>query len=191
MRSEGDEQFAPLPQAKKKDTHLEMAIIEGLAAIKATLELARLTSDLVKRPDIDAPKVQANLHEMLIHAVSAQSALADAQQEIGELRRKLDESSALELLRADMEPVPDGGFLIRRSERERGVLNPYCPVCFGREDRAVLLVPMAIGYYSCAIHKDATYKTKAYHEEQERRRQKARADSNAFDVIPGPGSWMR
>jgi hypothetical protein len=167
-----------------------MAIMEGVTAIKATLELAKLTTDLVKRPNIDAAKVQGNLHEMLIHSVNAQSALNEAQQEIGDLRRQLDQRDALEALKADMEPVPDGGFLIRRSERDRGLFNPYCPVGFGREEKAVPLVPMANGYYSCAIHEAASYKTQAYREEQKHREAQWRSDESTIAIIPGRNSWM-
>jgi len=66
-------------------------------------------------------------------------------------------------------------------------------VCWGEHQKAIPLVPMANGYYSCANHKAASYKTQAYRQAEEQRRQKQIADANAFAVIRprgGPKDWM-
>lgn len=164
-----------------------MSVAEGIAAIKATLEVAKLTSNLVNRPDIDVPQVREKLHEMLIHAVNAQMALVETQQEIADLHRRLEDKAELAVLRADMEPVDDGGFLVRKSEKAEGKFIAYCPVCWGDRNKAVALVPMASGYYSCAIHEHATYKTAAYRQQQSRRY------ASSTDNRPrptGPNAWM-
>lgn len=168
-----------------------MPIAEGIAAIKATLDLAKLTSDLVNRPNIDAESVRKNLHEMLIHAVNALTAIGEAQHELLTLRGKLDDKAALVALTADLEPVPDGGFLVKKSDKTAGHLIPYCPVCWGQEQKAIALVPMANGYYSCAIHPDASYQTKAYREEQQRRTAEMRRGDSSFTVVSPPNvRWM-
>lgn len=163
----------------------------GLTAIKATVDAAKLTSDLLNHPKLDAAAVRKNLHELLIHAVNAQTELAEAKLEMSEIKQQFDDARRLLTLADDIEPVPDGGFCVRRTEREKGVFNPYCPVCWGTKQQAVALVPMASGYYSCAVHRDASYKTTAYREEERRRHEKASSDASAFSVIPGPSSWMR
>src|SRR5580704_10952532 len=129
-----------------------MAIIEGIAAIKATVELAKLTSDLVKRPAINPAEVQAKLHEMLIHAVNAQTALADTQQEITDLRRQLDDKEELKAIQADLEMDPLCRYLVRKSEKERGLI-PYCPTCWAERKLVPLTLVQHPGSFMCAIHK--------------------------------------
>jgi len=169
-----------------------MSITAGIAAVKASLDVAKIVSDRLNVPDVDVADVRAKVHEMLIHMVNAQIALGEAHGNILELQRQLEDRKALELLKADMDFMSDGGFYVRRSEREKGAFNPCCPVCFGLNERAVSLVPLANGYYTCAVHK-AAYKTTAYREEEKRREEKARADEDAVSVFRpgGPDAWMR
>ena len=151
-----------------------MAIAEGIAAIKATLELAKLTSDAVKRPNIDAADVQGKLHEMLIHAVNAQTALTDAQLEISDLRRRLDEHNTLSGIQDDLEMDPLCRYYVRKSEKDLGLV-PYCPTCWGAERK---LVPLTLvqhpGLFACALHKIRFYSPE--HLESTRKQQEAEAN---------------
>jgi hypothetical protein len=142
------------------------SIIAGIGAIKATLDLAKITTDLVNRPTIDAEKVRGNLHEMLIHAVSAQSALVDAQLEMSDLYRQLDDRKHLDELRADMEFVQDGGYFVKKSEVAAGNVVEYCPVCWGESTKAIPLKRSQPGAFMCAIHK-VSFNTRAFHDRQD------------------------
>jgi len=168
-----------------------MSIAAGITAAKASLELSTKLMDLLNHPNVDVVEVRGKVHEMLIHLVNAQVALGEAQVEISELRAKLQERADLKAIEADMEVQADGGFYVKKSEKAQSIFNPYCPVCFGLTKQAVPLVPMASGYYSCAMHREASYRTKAYRETEERRIQQARADDSYFRVSGGPLSGLR
>ena len=139
--------------------------------------------DLLNRPNIDVPDVRSKVHEMLIHLVNAQVALGEAQIEISELRGKLDDREAIKLLAEDMEFIQDGGFYRRKSESAGGVFNPYCPVCWGNNQKAIPLAPILNGFYTCAFHK-TNYQTQAAREEQKRLDEQRRADETAVAVFP-------
>lgn len=166
-----------------------MSIAEGLTATKAGLDVAKLLMDRLNSPSVDVHEVRLRVQEMLIHVVNAQVALGEAQFEIAELRHQLDQRDDSKALEADMEVSSDGGFLVRRSEREAGVFNPHCPVCWGQTKQAIPLTSGAQGYYTCAIH-GSSYQTAAYREAERQRIEKAKADMNAVAIIPGPRSWM-
>lgn len=140
-----------------------MGIAEGLAAIKATVEVAKLTSELVNRPNIDADKVRSNLSELLIHAFNAQVSLLEGQQQISDLQSQLDDKRALEALRLDVEYVADGQFFVRKSEKAAGRLIAYCPLCW--TDAPHKLIPLQKlddrGQYRCNLHR-VTYHTERY-----------------------------
>ncbi len=159
-----------------------MSISAGIVATKATLELTKIVSDLVKRPNIDAADVQGKLHELLIHAVNAQTALGDAQIEMAELRRQLDDREDLKAIQLDLEMDVISRYWVRKSEKERGLI-PYCPTCWGVDSK---LVPLALfklpGNFYCAIHKNHYYSPE--HIEAER----ASAQENRARRGPIPGS---
>jgi len=163
-----------------------MSIAAGIAATKATLDLTKIISDLVKRPNIDAADVQAKLHEMLIHAVNAQTALGEAQQEITELRRQLDDQEASRATQADLEMDPLCRYYVRKSERERGLI-PYCPTCWRTERK---LVPLTLlqhpGSFMCAIHK-VKFASPEHLEQQKQLNANAAEASRARTVRT---SWM-
>src|SRR5271170_3964822 len=160
----------------------DMTIVEGLTAAKGAITATKGAVDVIKsivdlcnRPDVDVSAIQRQLIELNGLIVSTQLAVTNTQISLStallanqELRSQLDDREALQTLRNDMEHVQDGGFCIRRSEKEKGLFVPYCPVCLGLDNKANPLVPMSTGYYSCAVHGDATYKTSAYREEQKR-----------------------
>jgi len=130
-----------------------MAIAEGIVATKATLEVAKLVMDKLNTPNFDVHDIRLKVQEMLIHVVNAQAALGEAQIEISELRHKLENRDDLKVLAADIEHVQGGGYIIRKSERERSILNPCCPICWGQDKKVIPLAPMANGYYKCALHR--------------------------------------
>ena len=158
-----------------------MPIIEGITAAKSALEVSKLLMGLLNRPKLDVNDIRAKLSEMLIHVVNAQTALAEAQVEVSELRHQLDDREAMKALEADLEVAEDGGFLYRKSEWAKGVLKPHCPLCWGDQRKLVGLVPLAAGHYSCAIH-DVTYKTQAFRAAELRRQATKRSDDSAFAI---------
>ena len=55
-----------------------------------------------------------------------------------------------------MEYVDDGGFYVRKSERDNGKSIPYCPLCFKSDGKVVPLNPGTnSGRYSCSIHESS------------------------------------
>src|SRR5579871_1765120 len=156
-----------------------MPIAEILTALKASLDVGKLATDLVNRPKIDPDAVRGAVQEMLGHVVSAYTALGETQHELLTLKAK-----------ADLDHVPDGGFVIKKSERAVGKFIPYCPICVEDRKAAIALVPQENGHYCCAIHPDATYKTQAYRDEQQRKIDQLRKDDSAFAVIPSNVRWM-
>jgi hypothetical protein len=103
---------------------------------------------------------------MLIHVVNAQLALGDAQEEIRELKQTIGEFENLKVIGDDLEYVKDGGYYRRKSDEA-----PCCPTCWGNNQKAVAMQPMASGYYRCPIH-DASFHTDV---EGEMRRNAARS----------------
>jgi hypothetical protein len=152
---------------------MSMSIIAGITATKATLDVCKILNDLVNKPHIDPVEVRGKLHELLIHAVSAQAELADAQQDMFELRRQLDDRTRLEELEKDIEFIQDGGYYVRRSELDSGKHIQYCPLCWGDKGKLVPLTSdkPGAGIFRCQIHK-STYLTQAYHHAEEARRNK-------------------
>ena len=134
-----------------------MAIAEGIAATRASLEVAKFLVDKLSGPSIDVNDVRSKVNELLIHVVNAQVALGDAQVEISELRQQLDKLASSAALTADMEFQLDGGFYIRKSEAERGLI-PYCPVCWQKDKVTIPLKADGVGAYWCTVH-TVTYRT--------------------------------
>ncbi|MGA7238905.1 MAG: hypothetical protein WBY44_24700 [Bryobacteraceae bacterium] len=161
---------------------MDMSVIAGITAVKASLDVAKLLSDLLNRPDIDVADVRVKVHEMLIHMVNAQTGLTEAQQEIMELRRQLDQREEMKALQADMDFETNGGFHVRKSEERR---IPYCPLCWTTTDKVVPLQKLREGSYTCSIHS-------TFHETDEHKQQKAKRSENA-QRLPrsGRNSWMR
>jgi multidrug efflux pump subunit AcrA (membrane-fusion protein) len=166
-----------------------MSITAGLTATKASIELSKLILDKVARPNIDVVDVKNSLHEMMTHAVNAQVALAEAQQEVFELQRQLDDREALRALQADMEYQQETSFYIRKSERDAGNAVPYCPVCWGDSSKPVALVPYGrTGGFICSIHK-CVFRTEALQAAIKAENAQAEAERRRH-VNPGGQGWM-
>src|SRR5579862_26899 len=157
-----------------------MPIAEGIAAARLAMDAGSKALDLLRSPKIDGEAVRAKITEMQDLVFSAQRALGQAEEENRQLNRNLEDTTRLLTLVEDMEVVPDGGSCVRRSETVQGIFNPHCPVCFGVAKAAVPLVPMANGYYSCAVHKEASYKTTAYRDSEKQRLEQKLKDDGTF-----------
>jgi hypothetical protein len=164
---------------------MALGIGEGIAAAKLALDAGTRALDELRRPNIEPEKVRNHLITMQDHVLSAQRALGAAEDEIRDLKRQLDDRDELRALEADMDFVPDGAFYVRKSEREHGLLNALCPVCWGELRKAISMVPMASGYYQCVKH-GSSYQTKEYSQELERQMRAKREP----DPPRGPNSWM-
>jgi hypothetical protein len=163
-----------------------MAIAEGIAAAKAALDVTKLVTDLVNRPNPDAAEIQRKVHEMLIHIVNAQTALAEAQVELSDIRQKLEDREALRALDADMEFTDDGHVYLKKSDQTQGKTIRYCPLCWKSDSKDVPLAPgIAAGSYTCPLH-EHTYYTREYHDAVAER--KARDAAARTRSHPGPWS---
>jgi len=151
-----------------------MSVVAGINATKASLELAKLISDKLNHPNIDVEDVRAKVHEMLIHMVNAQVALGEAHVEIGDLRRQLSEQEGLKALDADMDFQIDGGFFVKKSEVDKGVIA-YCPMCWKDAQKAIPMQGSATpGWYRCNLHK-VVFQTKEHIEHSRRALMEANA----------------
>ncbi len=144
-----------------------MSFTAGLSATKAGLDLIQRALELVKREDVDRSEVLARLTELQGLLLETRRALSDGQDENRELRRETEDAKRRQTIDDDLEFVQDGGFWVRKSQKDQGVFCPLCPVCWGEKHQLVPLTPLATGYYHCAIH-GATYKTQAAQEAQRR-----------------------
>ena len=113
------------------------------------------------RPDVNPGDVQSRLVELQSLMLDAQRALADAQDEIWNLRAQLAAKEALEQIETDLEFATDGCFWVRKSEKETALI-PYCPVCWGKEKQLVVMGRQRYpGVYKCSVH-EGRYTTKVY-----------------------------
>jgi hypothetical protein len=142
-----------------------MSIATGISAVKTGFELVKGLVDILKRPDVDAHDVLARLVELQGLMLAAREALSGAQDEIERLKKQIADHEHLDQLQKAFEHVPDGGFIILKSDREQNRFIPYCPVCWGNGQKAVPLTPGGIGVFRCVIH-NATYITEVYREAQ-------------------------
>ena len=128
-----------------------MSIAEGIAAARLAMDSGTKALDLLRTPKIDGEAVRNRITEMQDLVFSAQRALGEAEEDNRQLRRQLDDRQVLEALKLDLEYQKDGGFYIRKSERDAGNPVSYCPVCWGADQKAVPLTPEGFpGGYFCA-----------------------------------------
>jgi hypothetical protein len=166
--------FRLLQMARGGSTKDQMAIIEGITAAKAALDVSKLLTDLLNRPDVNVADVRGKVNELLIHVVNAQVALGEAQVELGDLRNQLADKEALKALEADIEFEQDGNFWVRKSERQSGLI-PYCPACWGEKRKLVAMAPYSRpGVFRCPLHEKTAYTTSVYTEWQKKQPQQPR-----------------
>jgi hypothetical protein len=139
-----------------------MLITEGLAALKTAFELGYTINQRVKEGKLQAPEITDLLLRLQQSILDSQRALNEAAEEVRELKEQLAAKNELEELQKDMLWVNDGGFWLRKSDREAGNHIPYCPLCWGEKRN---LVPLNLllkqGRYRCDIHK-SYYETDSY-----------------------------
>ena len=134
-----------------------MSVTAGITAVKASLDLAKLLSDRLNRPDIDVADVRTKVHEMLIHMVNAQVALGEANVEISKLRCELDDCKALKDIESSLE-FAEHTYWCRTSGNKLD--GPYCPTCWD-DKRKLIRLKHADGRfgvngdqrrYDCVLH---------------------------------------
>ena len=173
-----------LRTATGRGTKGPMSVIAGLTAAKATLELTTKVMDLLNRPNVDVHAVRGHVQEMLIHVVNAQVALGEAHVEISDLRHELEDREAIKALEADMDFRVDGGFFVRKSEAQKGLIA-YCPVCWKKDGYTIpLRTSETPGWYHCSVH-NTVFETAASREYQRRQ-----AIAGSRSPGGGSGSWM-
>ena len=156
-----------------------MSIAAGLSATKTGFDLIKSARELLARPDVNRDEVQQRLLELQALMLEAQKALGDAEDENRRLREQLVERRAHQQLADDLEIVDDGKFFVRKSEVEAGKPIPYCPICWGVDQKLVpLRAKLDERVLECAVH-EALYYTRAYREE-------ARGVQSGFGAVGRP-----
>jgi hypothetical protein len=162
-----------------------MSIPVGLSATKTGFDLIKSAVELLKRENVDVHEVQARLIELQGLMLDARAALVDAEEENRSLKREIEEYIKQRQLAEDMEFQIDGGFYVRSSEVEKGLIA-YCPVCWRKDGHTVPLETSDTpGYFRCWVHK-SVYKTAAYRQHEKNRTTSAQR----LPRSGGPGSWM-
>ena len=133
------------------------ACIKGLATIKAAVELSDAIPRLLQRSNLDVGEILQRVIELKAYTIEAQTALHDAQAENARLRAEVSRMSAAGRLCDDMEFEADGKFYVRKSDRAKGSVIPYCPFCWAEKEKAVPLTPVTDGQYRCSAHKGDYY----------------------------------
>jgi hypothetical protein len=159
-----------------------MEITTVLSSAKTAFTLARALQDGLARQQIKPEEVPARLMELQQHILTMQAVVHDLAEENRQLKHALGEFDDLKKVEADLEFIQDGAFLVRKSERAQGIVNPICPICWGETKKVIPMMPVANGFYMCKLHK-ASYQTAAYKAEQERIVRERAARSNQRDDI--------
>ncbi len=154
----------------------------GVATARLIGEAAKKLQDLTKSSDVELDKVRIEVSAMRDHVFTMQQALSDGDEEIRSLRRQLDERHEVKQKEADLRFVEDGSYYVRETEREKGVLNALCPVCFGT-GKFISMLKLSNGAFRCAIHK-------VMHETSASRAKDARDLAESYnDMQPRGGPW--
>lgn len=130
-----------------------MDILAGITAAKTAAELLKALREKLGSPNVNIEEVQARLVELTQLILDGRQAIMDAQEEIRQLKKERD--GALEQLKLadDMEYQIDGGFYLRTSEAQKGVI-PYCATCWTTERKLTHMIgDDSSDYYTCPLHK--------------------------------------
>jgi hypothetical protein len=156
----------------------------GLSATKTAYELVKALRQGLAKPEVNTLDINDALMQLQGLVMDAQKALGDAEDENRRLRRDLDKAQHPTTIEADLVWETDGGFWVRKSEREKGINIPYCPTCWGTTSK---LVPMSStglpGAVKCSIHSVIHWSKDGLQAEEQRKRQKE-ADENYIEIIP-------
>ncbi len=139
-----------------------MDIASGLSALKSGFDISRTISQRVKEGKSYPNEISDQLLQLQQTMLDSQRALNDAAEEIRALKQEVTTLQGMEQIQQDLEWVEDGGFWIRKSERESGTTICYCPLCWGDGKKLVPLNPVTgKGVFTCALH-DSSHETQAY-----------------------------
>jgi hypothetical protein len=165
---------------------MAFGIGEGIAAAKLAFDAGAKALDESRRPNFEPDKLRTHLTAMQDHILSAQRALNEAEDENRQLRRQIEDMERVRDIHADMEFQNDGGFYIRKSERDAGNPVAYCSACYG-DSKGTKLIPLRPtgdeGAYHCIIH-TTLFKTKARLKDQ-----KEQMTRMSIDNSRGGGPW--
>jgi hypothetical protein len=144
-----------------------MSVAAGLTATKAGLDVAKLLMDRLATPNVDVNDIRAKVQEMLIHVVNAQVALGEAQVEISELRKAVEDREEMKAIEASLEFSDE---LYWRRKADRTLDGPYCPTCWDDTRKLIRLEfyeegewsglttwPGRRRKYRCVLHKTVYY----------------------------------
>jgi len=113
--------------------------MEPIAIVAAALNSAKTGLDLIKalreklkkKEPVNPADVADSLNQLEDYLRQAKDALYECRDDNTALRDKLGALERLLKEREDVEWQGDGGFWIRKSDKEKGVSIPYCPTCYG------------------------------------------------------------
>jgi hypothetical protein len=150
-----------------------MSITAGIAATKATLEVAKLLMDRLNTSEVDVHDVRLKVQEMLIHVVNAQIALGDAQaalHEAEDINRKLKrDNEALKANEAVTASLVFADDVYLRRKPDGTFDGPFCPACWDIDAKVVRLKldgedkytncpdDTPCRKYDCIVHKISYY----------------------------------
>jgi DNA repair exonuclease SbcCD ATPase subunit len=139
-----------------------MDIASGLSALKSGFDISRTINQRIKEGKSYPNEIADQLFQLQQLMLDSQRSLNDAAEEIRALKEQIASREQVEQIRLDMEWVEDGGFWIRKSEKDSGVSIRYCPLCWGESAKLVPLNPTGgEGFFRCALHK-SSHETEAY-----------------------------
>ena len=140
-----------------------MDIATGIAATKSGIEVVKTIATLLKQQDLPIDRVEIANRILLVcdQLLDSRTALTDAKDEIDKLKVELAQENRLAELAADLDMQLDGRFFVRKSEASKGLI-PYCPICWGNNEK---LVPLTRGHspglFDCRLG-HGSFETKAY-----------------------------
>jgi len=111
--------------------------------------------------------------------------LEEMRVELEELRAGADSRAFQKALEDDMDFQIDGGFYVRKSEADKGLVA-YCPVCWKKDSKTIPLQTSSIqGCFGCSIH-HTDYQTA----EGRKNTEQFWRQMNTSPRGGGPNSWM-
>jgi hypothetical protein len=157
-----------------------MDIATGLGIAKTSLDLIRGIREGLKKKTLSNEEIVGYFSDLQDRIGDMKIALSDAENENRRLRRQLDDQQRHLDLTADLEFVIDGGFYVRKSEADKGLIA-YCPICWQKDKVTLPLTSgSTAGWYRCDVH-TTSYETSEY-------RNRPRTPPLRGPV---PNSWMR
>src|SRR5271165_3607204 len=108
-----------------------MDIASGLSALKSGFDISRTINQRIKEGKSYPNEIADQLLQLQQLMLDSQRALNDAAEEIRVLKEGIAALEEMKQCEQDLEWVADGGFWVRKSEKDSGVTIFYCPLCWG------------------------------------------------------------